>query len=180
VTELERFFRRLVANLAESDPAHLHACGRSPAALRQRRRRQTSRRVRMNARVSMPRLTALKLLGVPLALACGGESSAPPEPAPEAISVDVGDIFFRSARNGTENPAIDTVRAGGTVTWAWTETAGLHTVESVESVLPPKFASSDEMYGGGSQHQVVFPQRGTYDYICGIHGEQMSGRIVVE
>jgi plastocyanin len=131
----------------------------------------------MKARVPLHRLAALMLLGVPLGVACSGDSSAPREPAPEVIAVGVGDIFFRSDRNGTANPAIDTVRVGGTVTWAWTETAGLHTVEAVD---PSGFASSDEMHGGGAQYQVTFPQRGTYEYICGIHGEQMTGRIVVE
>ncbi len=48
-----------------------------------------------------------------------------------AGTVTVGNIFFRSGHNGTQNPAVDTVAAGTTVTWTWTGTGSQpHSVRS--------------------------------------------------
>ncbi len=43
--------------------------------------------------------------------------------------VRVGNIYFRSARNGSENPAVDTIAAGGSVTWTW-DADGSHSIQS--------------------------------------------------
>ena len=40
-------------------------------------------------------------------------------PSPAAIAITVGNDFFRSDRNQTTGPAVDTVAVGGTVTWTW-------------------------------------------------------------
>jgi plastocyanin len=89
--------------------------------------------------------------------------------------VNVGNIFFRSAHNGSVNPAVDTVAAGGTVTWTWIE-AGSHSVQFADVILPgsPVFANN------GSVFSLVFPTAGTYPYDCGIHGPAMAGTIVVK
>src|SRR2546430_8448979 len=42
--------------------------------------------------------------------ACGGATS--PDGGGAVGQVTVGDTFFRSARNGTQNPAVDTIVAG--------------------------------------------------------------------
>ncbi len=101
-------------------------------------------------------------------------------PPPFAISVTVGTgILFKSARNGTQNPAVDTLAVGGTVTW--NRVGGSHNVRSTGS---PSFPSS---FGGGaantvmgSSYQATFNTAGTYQYNCGIHGAAMSGRVVVK
>jgi plastocyanin len=87
-------------------------------------------------------------------------------------SVTVGDFFFRSVRNLTENQAIDTIGAGGTVTWTFS-TATSHNVESTAS---PTFSSGPIQAGGTLQR--TFASTGTYQYICLLHGN-MTGRIVV-
>lgn len=107
--------------------------------------------------------------------ACG--DAGPRELAPATAAVSVGNNFFRSDRNGTENTAVDTVRVGGTVTWTWIQGNGLHSVESLGN---PSFTSSDEQSAQGSHHEVTFTEHGIYEYICSIHGEAMSGRVVVE
>ena len=107
--------------------------------------------------------------------ACGSDEG-PPEPAPAMAAVSVGNIFFRSDRNATVNPSVDTVRAGGTVTWTWVA-AGLHSVESTGS---PAFTSSNELSAEGTQVAVKFDTPGTYTYLCSIHGDAMTGRVVVE
>ena len=116
------------------------------------------------------------LLAAGLAAAACGSDEGPPAPAPATAAVSVGNIFFRSDRNATVNPSVDTVRAGGTVTWTWVA-AGLHSVESSGS---PAFAGSDEFSDPGSQVTVKFDSPGTYTYLCGIHGDAMTGRVVVE
>ena len=84
-------------------------------------------------------------------------------PAPMQAAVSVGDNFF--------NPTSQRVAVGGTVTWTWTQN-NLHDVT---------FTS-----GGNSERKTAgtfdrdFPDAGSFDYLCTVHGASMSGTIVVE
>jgi len=98
-------------------------------------------------------------------------------PAPASAAVTVGDIFFKSALNGTSNPAVDTVAVNGTVTWTWATTEALP--HSVQSTGSPSFTSSGIQSGSGSTYQFTFATPGTYQYDCAVHGQMMTGRIVV-
>ncbi len=93
-------------------------------------------------------------------------------------TVTVGNILFQSGHNGTQNPAIDTVAAGATVTWTWTNTGS--TPHSVRSDGSPSFTSSATQTGSGATHAVMFTAPGTYQYDCAVHGAAMSGTIVVQ
>jgi len=101
-------------------------------------------------------------------------------PPPLAITVTVGTgILFRSVRNNSQNPAVDTLSVGGTVTW--NRVGGSHNVRSTGT---PSFPSS---FGGnpantvmGATYSAQFNTTGTYQYNCGIHGAAMSGRVVVK
>jgi plastocyanin len=108
----------------------------------------------------------------------GGGGATPGSPAPGSAAVSVGDIFFKSARNGSSNTAVDTVVAGGNVTWTWA--AGESLPHSVQSLGSPSFASSAIQSGGGKSYQVTFPTTGTYQYDCAVHGKMMTGTIVVQ
>lgn len=109
-----------------------------------------------------------------------GFDVALPPPTPTTIAVTVGTgILFRSVRNNTSNPAVDTLAVGGTVTWS--HMGGSHNVRSTGS---PSFTSS---FGAGpantvmnATYQFQFNTVGTYQYNCGIHGAAMSGRVVVK
>jgi len=95
--------------------------------------------------------------------------------APTAIAVNIGDpAFFKSVRNNTQNPAIDTVAAGGMVTWTWT---GVVT-HSVESTGATSFTSSTIKTSG--TYGIVFNTPGTYTYDCAVHGPSMTGTVVVQ
>ncbi len=48
---------------------------------------------------------------------------------PTTAAVEVGDNFFKSSRNASSNPAVDTIAAGGTVTWTWSG-SNSHSVRS--------------------------------------------------
>jgi plastocyanin len=100
-----------------------------------------------------------------------------PGPAPSTAAIIVGNILFKSGHNGSTNQAVDTVAAGGTVTWTWTNTGNVP--HSVESEGAPTFTSSAILTGGGSTHQATFTTPGTYHYDCAVHGAAMSGTIVV-
>jgi plastocyanin len=95
-----------------------------------------------------------------------------------AGTVTLGNIFFRSGHNGTQNPAIDTVAAGTTVTWTWTDTGSeSHSVRSEEV---PSFTSSGILSGNGMTYTFTFTTPGTYQYDCAVHGSAMTGTIVVQ
>jgi plastocyanin len=91
--------------------------------------------------------------------------------------VIVGNNFFRSARNGSVNPAVDTVAVGGTVTWTWTNTGNVP--HGIEAVGNPSFPASAVLTGNGKTYKVTFSTAGTYQYDCIVHGAMMTGRIVV-
>jgi plastocyanin len=113
--------------------------------------------------------------------ACGGGSGGVTSPGGgggPVGDVTVGNDFFRSAHNGTQNPAVDTIAAGSTVTWAW-NAAGSHSIQST-GVAPEIFRNSVVMSGANDSYAVTFNTPGTYTYDCAVHGAAMTGRIVVQ
>ncbi len=95
----------------------------------------------------------------------------------QIAQVTVGNNYFRSAHNGGENPAVDTIAAGGIVRWTW-NAAGSHSIQSTG--VPGIFRNSVVMSGAGDTYSVTFRNPGTYDYDCAVHGAAMTGRIVVQ
>lgn len=87
--------------------------------------------------------------------------------------VAFGSNFFRSNRNGTQDPAVDTIVVGASMTW--NGTGGTHTVRSQGT---PSFTDSGNL-DAGDTYTVTFNNAGTYQYDCEIHGGQMTGRVVV-
>ena len=90
-------------------------------------------------------------------------------------SVAVGPgIEFVSGHNGSANPAVDTIAVGGVVTWTWSG-PDAHSVRSIGS---PSFASST-IQSGNKTFAVTFTAPGTYRYDCAVHGQAMTGTVVV-
>lgn len=94
--------------------------------------------------------------------------------ASRQVNIGAG-VIFRSARNNSQNPAVDTVQAGQSVFWL--NAGGTHTVASTGV---PSFTSSGNLSGAGASYLLAFPTAGTYQYECGVHGSLMTGRIVVQ
>jgi adhesin/invasin len=122
--------------------------------------------------------TAAELSGSPLTFNATAVVTPPPPPS---IAITVGNDFFRSNRNQTSSPAVDTVAVGGTVTWTWAPNAVAH---NATSNPPPGFTSSPNQ-GAGATYSLTFPTAGTYRYYCTIHAAASStsgmvGRIVVK
>jgi len=93
------------------------------------------------------------------------------------VAVIVGNIFMKSARNGSVNPAVDTVAVGASVTWTWTNTGNVpHGIQSLGS---PSFPTGSVLTGDGNTYRVTFTTPGTYQYDCLVHGTMMPGTIVV-
>jgi plastocyanin len=127
---------------------------------------------------------AVSLFAASLSLGCGESTgrglagvSSDGGPPPTAVTVMTGTNFFRSSRNGSRNAAVDTVAVGGSVIWMWSD-AGM-VPHNVQSIGTPSFASSSLETGDGSRYTVTFPAPGTYRYNCAIHGDLMTGTIVV-
>ncbi|MEO8031440.1 MAG: plastocyanin/azurin family copper-binding protein [Gemmatimonadota bacterium] len=103
----------------------------------------------------------------------------PVPPPPAALEVTLNTLVsgpqYRSTRNGSVNPAFDTLAVHGTVTWSWT--TGLHGVHSTGS---PTFTDSDTSSVVGHEYAMTFDAAGSYFYNCTIHGAAMSGKIVVK
>jgi len=91
---------------------------------------------------------------------------------PLTAAVTVGDNFFRSIRNASQNAAVDTVAVGGTVTWTWVG-SNLH---NVQSILSPSFTGN--LVQASGTFSVLFGETGAYQYDCQVH-PGMTGRIVV-
>ena len=89
---------------------------------------------------------------------------------PGQVAIAVGNNFF--------DPDDRTVTAGATVVWTWTNTGVIS--HSVESTGSPSFTSSATKSGNGQTHSVQFTTPGTYTYQCAVHGDAMSGSIVVQ
>lgn len=100
-----------------------------------------------------------------------------PAPLSAAVSVrdTAGHVLFKSDRNASSNPAVDTVTVGGTVTWTWFSYDSLN--HSVQSVGTPSFPSSAVQASG--TYSFTFTAAGTYSYDCAVHGTLMTGIIVV-
>ena len=125
-----------------------------------------------------------------LLAACGSEGSPEPEPeptptptptpAPATAAIVVENVAFRSQRNGTANPALDTVAVGGTVTWTWTSTGNVpHNINSTGGGGGGgSWPGSGLIQGDGLTYSHTFTQAGTYSYDCVIH-DTMSGTLVV-
>lgn len=102
-------------------------------------------------------------------------TDSPPPPPSSPGLVRVGSNFFASSRNGSWNPAVDTIPIGRTVTWDWF--GGTHNVQSAGT---PSFTSSALMTGAAAEYKFTFSKAGTYQYYCARHPQSMTGRIVVK
>lgn len=80
------------------------------------------------------------------------------------VTVDIAQFLFR--------PDVLFITAGDTVTWTNRDSA-LH------SVLFLTGLGQTENFGLGQSSSLRFITPGTYQYICGLHGQSMSGTVMV-
>jgi plastocyanin len=128
-----------------------------------------------NAGVQTATATLTGATGSPVTFTATASGGPPPDPTEILVTV-ASPSSFTSNRNGSSNPAVDTLALNGSVTWTWGPGAGSHSVQSTGS---PSFVSSLVKTGAGQSYSLAFTQAGTYTYDCSIHGTAMTGRIVV-
>jgi plastocyanin len=117
------------------------------------------------------------LAGLMVAVAaCSGNTPTKPTSSGD-VGVIVGNNFMKSPRNGTINPAVDTVPVSGSVTWTWTNTGNVR--HGIQSLGSPSFPTGTVLTGDGKTYRVTFNTAGTYRYDCVVHGSMMPGTIVV-
>ncbi|MEO5826344.1 MAG: hypothetical protein ABIR59_10685 [Gemmatimonadales bacterium] len=85
------------------------------------------------------------------------------------------DPVWVSGRNGSSNPAVDTVTVGETVEWDSSDITDAHRVEWTNS----EFAPSGVFGYGPPAYRVTFLTPGTYNYFDPYFPHTMAGRIVV-
>lgn len=95
----------------------------------------------------------------------------------QQFHIMLGNNFFRSLHNGTENPAIDTVTVGTTVIWDKASPVP-HTVTSTSG--PVAFDSGLLTGGSNTSYQFIFTTPGTYTYESTPDGPPMTGELVVQ
>lgn len=81
------------------------------------------------------------------------------------LAVDISNFAFR--------PDVLFITAGDTVTWTNRDSAQ-HSVVFLTGL------GQTENFGLGQSSSLRFIAPGTYKYICGLHGQSMSGMVVVE
>jgi plastocyanin len=105
-------------------------------------------------------------------------TSENPPPAPNAITIAV--------QNNQFSPLVDTVAAGGSVTWDWPTGSGPHSVTSTGTLTFTSDPRGGTVIGPANYGPLIFSTPGTYFYYCTVHGSPgspptgMSGTIVVQ
>jgi hypothetical protein len=96
---------------------------------------------------------------------------------PPQCLVRLSSSKFLSLQNGTQNPAVDTIPAGATVTWQLDFDYDLHRVVSVGV---PSFPSpGDFPYAADPEVSVTFNVPGTYHY-TDFYNSAVTGIVVVQ
>ena len=92
-----------------------------------------------------------------------GASAAPR--AAQTIDITIQNFSFQ--------PNTITIEKGDTVRWTNMDSGVFHSAISIH----PGFFTNP--IGLGQVNVVTFDRPGTYDHVCGIHGQQMRGQVIV-
>ena len=106
-------------------------------------------------------------------LACGGSYSNDPSGPPLTSTVIVVNNAFQ--------PLVDTVKVGGTITWAWLNTGTNSSADHniISSGLPSfpddgnnvtSGVSGTDYFTNPHSYQYIFPTAGSYAFFCSLHG----------
>ena len=95
-----------------------------------------------------------------------------------AISTGAGLVDTVRVVNFAFQPAAFQLKRGGTVSFVWAAGAGPHTVTPVPPNTIPVIPGDPQAVSAPFSFDVVFPNTGTFDYFCRVHGV-MSGTITV-
>jgi plastocyanin len=111
------------------------------------------------------RSTISGALLVVLAACSGNDSNGNSTPPPDAITINLV-----SSPLPAFQPAVDTIAAGGTVTWQWD--AGTHDVTAFSVAGSPTFLDVPD-HTGVQAPQTIIGVAGTYHFFCSNHGTNL-------
>lgn len=111
------------------------------------------------------RLAAVLAFAGSVSCGGGGGGGTGPTPPPSAIT-----MHLTGANGGMYIPAVDTVAAGGTVTWIWDDSD-----HDVTSDGPQTFPSSAHKTTPFTYGPIIMPTAGTYNFHCTNHGTPGAG-----
>jgi plastocyanin len=106
-------------------------------------------------------MRALRMAGFAFALALLGLAS---NASAATVTVDISGFLFK--------PEVLTITAGDTVTWTNRDSAQ-HSIVFLTGL------GQTENFGLGQSSSLRFLTPGTFRYICGLHGQSMSGTVTV-
>ena len=109
----------------------------------------------------------MRLTAATVALLAFGMTTAASAAPRAAQTIDI------TIQNFSFQPNAITIEKGDTVRWTNMDSGVFHSAISIH----PGFFTNP--IGIGQVNIVRFDRPGTYDYVCGIHGQQMRGQIVV-
>lgn len=118
------------------------------------------------------------LAGVAGGVACGGGSDSNGPSGPPMTST-----VIVAAANAFQ-PLFDTVKVGGTITWAWATNSLDHNIISTgatsfpddgNEVLPGTGTSGNDFFSAPHSYQYTFATAGRYAYYCSTHGTTGGG-----
>ncbi len=119
------------------------------------------------------RVVVLGMLALAGGVACGGSDSNAPSAPPLTSTVIVVNNAFQ--------PLVDTVKVGGTITWAWLNTSpNASTDHNIISSGSPSFPndgsttvpglSGTDYFSNPHSYQYTFAATGSYAFFCSLHG----------
>ncbi len=105
-------------------------------------------------------------------MACGGSDSNAPSGPPLTSTVIVVNNAFQ--------PLVDTVKVGGTITWAWSNSGAGSQDHNIISSGAPSFpndgstavpgVSGTDYFSNSHSYQYTFAATGSYAFFCSLHG----------
>ncbi|MFN0093483.1 MAG: cupredoxin domain-containing protein [Dehalococcoidia bacterium] len=130
-------------------------------------------------RLAAAAVAALSTVGV---AACGGDDDEPATPTPKpAAATAAKTTAAENAKVGVADnsfsPASLTVKAGTAVRWTWSGSNPHSIVGKGDNAS--KIPKSSTQTGSGT-YELSFTNPGTYEYRCGVHGDSMSGKVIVQ
>lgn len=135
----------------------------------------------------MKKLAALLAVLALGTVACSSDTATPDDttsstpatsPTTDETDTDTDDDAEENTVEVIDNefdPEEIEISAGESVTWIWVDTAELHNVVAEDQ----SFSSGSPTAEPDTEFTHEFDEAGTYEYICQVHGTEMTGTVTV-
>lgn len=121
----------------------------------------------MDRRIVLRFVGAIVVSAPVMVAACGGGGAEAGGGGGSDTTIEVADVLFR--------PDDTTIKVGETVAWEWSGRLPHQVVGTFNGTE----IKSEKLTGSGTFTH-TFDAPGVFDYVCGVHGIKMAGKITVE